>query len=75
MLTPLKRSHFLVGLLQDVQKAFLGAYEILVRSSYSSIFIYGPEYQKKSTDRSRNIAQICTSGINSAFIFTHKSPG
>jgi len=30
MLTSLKRSHFLVGLLQDVQKAFLGAHEILV---------------------------------------------
>jgi len=28
--TPVKRSHFLVGLLQDVKKAFLGAYETLV---------------------------------------------
>jgi hypothetical protein len=28
--TPLKRSHFLVALLQDVKRAFLGAHETLV---------------------------------------------
>ena len=64
--TPVKRSHFLVGLLQDVKKAFLGVYETLVLLEILNYIYLRFWISEKSTYKSTIIAQICMSGI--AFI-------